>query len=208
MTKSLIIGIIAAIVVVGAGTGTGVYFATKSSNNNSSNTNSSQAVPTAEPTTPQQRITAGNCISDTCLQVPNLNFPVGTPNQNVADTLNKVLDNEYKLAAYYQAVLNKYPERRPFSMIAGAEAQHIAVMTSLDAKYGVSPVTDKWSGQSYSISSFQAACQTSATYEKDTVNLINGYLPQFTNYPDITQALTNIKDAAQNNHLPAFEQCS
>ena len=217
MNRALIAAIAITVIIVGAGTGAAVYLATRSSqpimsasdSNNSQPTNSSQqTLPTSEPTQAQQRITAKNCISDTCLQVPNLNYPVTPINQAVKDTLSKTLDNEYKLQAYYQAVINKFGDQRPFSMIIGAETQHIAVITSLDEKYGLTPVTNQWAGHTFSLVSLQAACKTSASYEQSTVGLLSTLLPQVSNYPDITQVLINIKDASQNNHLPAFEKCS
>ncbi len=220
MRKSLIVPVVVvAAVIVAAGIGTAMYFTTRS-NNNQANTSASnngdsqlttagaQGVPTSEPTQAQQQITAKNCIADTCLQVPNLNYPAANIDQNVKDALAKTLDNEYKLQAYYQAVINKFGDRTPFSMIIGAETQHIAVITSLDEKYSVTPVANQWSNQSYSLNTFQTSCQTSAAYERSTVDLLNGVLPQVSSYPDITQVFTNIKEASLNNHLPAFEKCS
>ncbi len=219
MRKSIMLVSVAALIALGAGTGTGVYFATRSNDNqqttsgsNASNSQSKtsgpQVLPTSEPTQTEQQITSKNCIADTCLQVPNLNYPVAIISQNVKDALSKALDNEYKLQSYYQAVINKFGDKRPFSMIIGAEDQHVAVITSLDEKYGVSPIANQWSGNLPSISTFQNACQTSASYEQSTISLLNGLLPQVSSYPDITQVFTNIKEASQNSHLPAFEKCS
>lgn len=218
MNRTLLFGIIAALVVIGAGTG--VYEATRTANDvpilqTSSDSSGSQgtasdqqAIPTEEPVQTQQQITAKNCIADTCLQVPNLTYPVTGLNQTAKDALSKSLDNEYKLQAYYQAVINKFGNVRPFSMVIGAEAQHISVITSLDEKYGVTPVTNQWSAQSFPLGTFQNSCQTAASYEKDTVSMMNSLIPQVSSYPDITQVLSNIRDASQANHLPAFQQCS
>lgn len=210
--NKLIIGSIVAVVAASAASGAGVYLSTKNTvSNGSTGTVAPQATQlpiTDKPSQNKQQITQNNCLADTCLQVPNLNYPVSTLPQSVQDALTKSLDNEYKLRDYYQAVINKFGDTRPFSMIIGAEDQHIAVLTSLFQKYGLTILADNWANQTYSLSTFQLACQTSVTYEQDTVDLYNNLSNQVTNYPDIMTVFTSIKEAAQNNHLPAFDKCS
>lgn len=210
--NKLIIGSIVAVVAASAASGAGVYLSTRSTggSGNTATTapQATQLPATDEPIQNRQQITQQNCLADTCLQVPNLNYPVSTLPQSVQDALTKSLDNEYKLRDYYQSVINKFGDTRPFSMIIGAEDQHIAVLTSLFQKYGLSVIADNWANKTYNLSTFQLACQTSANYEQDTVNMYNSLLPQVTNYPDITTVFTSLRDVAQNNHLPAFDKCS
>lgn len=211
MTK-YIVAIVGAVLILGAG-GTSVYLATRSSSsiqNQEQNQNANKNVnpPTSAPVQNQERITEQNCISDTCLNVPNLNYPVSGLSQSAKDSLVKAIDNEYKLESYYQAVVNKYGDKRPFIMILGAEDQHIAVLNSLFQKYGLSVLANTWGNQAYSINSFIEACQVSANYERNTVSLFNSLLKEVSNYPDLNQVYTSIKDASLNNHLPAFEKCS
>ena len=213
--NKVVIAIIAAIILAGAATGTGIYMASKNNNTTaktqtqSQNQNQAQlSMPTDEPIQLQQRINQQNCLSDTCLQVPNLDYPVATLPADVQNALSQSLTNEYKLQAYYRAVINKFGDLRPFAMIIGAEDQHVAVLNSLFDKYGVAKPTNSFTNQNYSFTNFQSACQNSVAYEQATVNLYNALLPKVSSYTDITQVFSNLKDAAQNSHLPAFEKCA
>ncbi len=213
--NKVVIAIIAAIILAGAATGTGIYMASKNNNTTAKtqtqtqNQNQAQlSTPTDEPIQLQQRINQQNCLSDTCLQVPNLNYPVATLPADVQNALSQSLTNEYKLQAYYRAVINKFGDLRPFAMIIGAEDQHVAVLNSLFDKYGVAKPTNSFTNQNYSFTNFQSACQNSVAYEQATVNLYNALLPKVSSYTDITQVFSNLKDAAQNSHLPAFEKCA
>ena len=213
--NKVVIAIIAAIILAGAATGTGIYMASKNNNTTAKtqtqtqNQNQAQlSTPTDEPIQLQQRINQQNCLSDTCLQVPNLNYPVATLPADVQNALSQSLTNEYKLQAYYRAVINKFGDLRPFAMIIGAEDQHVAVLNSLFDKYGVAKPTNSFTIQNYSFTNFQSACQNSVAYEQATVNLYNALLPKVSSYTDIAQVFSNLKDAAQNSHLPAFEKCA
>lgn len=213
--NKVVIAIIAAIILAGAATGTGIYMASKNNNTTAKtqtqtqNQNQAQlSTPTDEPIQLQQRINQQNCLSDTCLQVPNLNYPVATLPADVQNALSQSLTNEYRLQAYYRAVINKFGDLRPFAMIIGAEDQHVAVLSSLFDKYGVAKPTNSFTNQNYSFTNFQSACQNSVAYEQATVNLYNALLPKVSSYTDITQVFSNLKDAAQNSHLPAFEKCA
>ncbi len=213
--SKVVIAIVAAIILAGAATGTGIYMASKNNNTtakiqtqNRSQDQSQLSTPTDEPIQLQQRINQQNCLSDTCLQVPNLNYPVATLPADVQSALSQSLTNEYKLQSYYQAVINKFGNQRPFAMIIGAEDQHVAVLTSLFDKYGVTKPTNSYANQTYSFTNIQAACQNSVAYEQATVSLYNGLLPKVASYKDITQVFSSLKDAAQNSHLPAFEKCA
>ena len=205
--------IVTGVLVIAGATTAGLVLSNKSTDNGSTAnvSSSSQNLPTLstnEPLQTQQRITQQDCLADTCLRVPNMTYPASTLPSDIQTDLAKAMNNEYKLQAYYQAVLSHFGNLRPFAMIIGAEEQHIAVLNSIYQKYGLTPQTNQWSNKTFSLSTFSSACQTAASYEQETINLYNGLLPQVSNYPDIYQVFTSLRDASQNSHLPAFNQCS
>ena len=54
-----------------------------------------------------------------------------------------------------------------------------------------------------------AACQTGVDAEIANADLYkNILLPIVTNYPDITAVFTNLMNASEEKHLPAFEKCN
>ncbi len=205
----LVVLVLGAAIVVGAGIGSSINLITSNSGNSNSSLSSGKSQTTSKSANSnQQQATEKNCLADSCLQIPNLTYPAANLSQDVKDSLSQALDNEYKLEAYYQAVMAKFGDVRPFAMVIGAEQQHIAVIKSLFQKYGLTINENTWANKSFEISTFTGACQTSAAYESDTANMYVNLLPKVSNYPDITQVFTSIKDASLNNHLPAFKKCS
>ena len=85
----------------------------------------------------QIKLTEKNCLADDCLLVENVDFPVGDLPNDVLVALGRALDDEYKALATYEAVVSKFGASRPFSMIKGAEEQHIASLKAIYDKYGL-----------------------------------------------------------------------
>lgn len=207
--NKLLIGTIVGLVVGGGVAGTTVYYSRDTSTTLKPATSTSQTAgqPAQNQTQTQSRITASNCIADQCLQVPSVSYPVSGLSDSAKQAMNQAIDNEYKLHAYYQAAISKFGDQRPFAMIVGAESQHIAVLGALYDKYGLSLPTDSWAAQTYDFTTFPAACSTALGYEKGIQTLYDGLVPQVTSYADITQVMTNIKDATPS-HISAFQKCA
>lgn len=151
----------------------------------------------------------GNCLADDCLLVDGLEYPV----QNLPDSAQKALDeaiaDEYKALSTYEAVIAKFGTVRPFSMIKGAEEQHIASLKAIYDKYGLKVPENNWRGKITAPLSLQAACQTGVEAEIANANLYKEkLLPMVKNYEDITYVFNNLMNASLEKHLSAFEKCN
>ena len=149
-----------------------------------------------------------NCLSDECLLVNDLEYPVGSLSDAAKSALTSALDDEYKALSTYEAVIARNGSVRPFIMIARAEERHVAELKSLFDKYGMVIPENPYAGKVVVPDTKQAACQ--AGYDAETANAAlyrNTLLPSVTEYPDITAVFTNLMSASQNRHLHAFDRC-
>ncbi len=154
-------------------------------------------------------IDRGNCLADDCLLVDGLEYPAGTLNTSVKSALDRALDDEYKAHATYAAIISRLGTSRPFSMIIGAEEQHIAQLKAIYLKYGETPIPDKYTGKVTSPSTIALACQAGVQAEIANAELYKmELLPQVREYSDITQVFTNLMNVSAQKHQPAFERCA
>ncbi len=153
-------------------------------------------------------VTKNNCLADDCLAVQDLNYPAGTLPSEVKMALDEAIADEYKALSVYQAVIAKFGQVRPFSMIKGAEEQHIASLKAIYDKYGLAVPTNK-TGKIASPSTIQLSCQLGVDAEIANYKLYQEkLLPSVENYEDITIVFTNLMNASKDKHLPAFERCN
>lgn len=156
----------------------------------------------------QSVVSSESCVADECLTAEGLDFPAGTLTPAVQDALRLALEDEYRAAATYAAVLEKFGMRRPFSMIIRAEEQHISRLKALYDKYGITVPENSYLGSVVAPVSFSAACQTGVAAEISNVALYDKQLiPVATEYPDIVRVFENLRDASELRHLPAFQRC-
>ena len=173
-----------------------------------SSDDSEQASTLQNVTSQDEAPTAQNCVSEDCLKVEDLEYPVDGLPDSVVQALNSAIDDEYKARATYEAVINELVSVRPFSMIIRAEEQHISSLKALYDKYGLDIPVDPYTNVEVASSKsdncsvgVQAEIVNAALY-RDTL------LPVVQDYPDITSTFTTLMDASQDNHLPAFQQCA
>lgn len=150
-----------------------------------------------------------NCVSDECLLVDDLQYPADILPENVIESLNLAISDEYKAQTRYAQTIEKFGFIRPFSMIVRAEEQHISQLKALYDKYGIEIPENTWEGAVQIPESIQEACKVGVVAEIENVNLYKEkLLPTVTEYSDIVSVFTNLMNASQNKHLPAFEKCS
>lgn len=160
-------------------------------------------------TTNQNPVNRQNCLADDCLLVDNLNYPVGELSQSVKDALDEAINDEYKALATYEAVISKLGSVRPFSMIKGAEEQHIASLKAIYDKYGLVAPQNTLSGKVTAPATLKEACQTGVEAEIANASLYRDkLLPAVKGYEDIVGVFTNLMNASQEKHLNAFERCN
>lgn len=155
------------------------------------------------------QINRNNCIADDCLAIQDLNYPAGKLPENVKNALDDAIDDEYKALTTYEKVINKFGMIRPFSMIKGAEEQHIASLKAVYDKYGLPYPKNQWTNKITVPTTLQQACQTGVDAEIANAALYRDrLLPLVTGYEDITLVFTNLMNASQQKHLPAFDRCN
>ncbi len=153
-------------------------------------------------------VTDRNCVSDECLKIDDLEYPVGELPESVVSALKSAIDDEYKARATYEAVIGKLGSTRPFSMIIRAEEQHISSLKALFDKYGLDIPEDPYTN--VEVASIRSEnCSVGVEAEILNASLYrDNLLPAVKDYPDIISVFTNLMNASQNNHLPAFERCA
>lgn len=150
-----------------------------------------------------------NCLADDCLLVDDLEYPVGELSVDVQQALDEAINDEYKALATYEAVIAKFGSARPFSMIKGAEEQHIASIRSIYDKYGLEVPSNTWASKVSAPATLQEACQVGVDAEIANADLYREkLLPVVSEYEDIMAVFTNLMNASQEKHLPAFERCN
>jgi len=151
----------------------------------------------------------GNCLGDDCLLVPDLEYPVGKLKKEVIDTLYEAINDEYKALTTYEVVIAKFGAVRPFSMIKSSEEQHISSLKAIYDKYGLEVPKNTWSTKITIPTTLQESCQIGVKAEISNGKLYKDkLLPQVKDYEDITLVFTNLMNASNTKHLPAFERCS
>jgi len=131
----------------------------------------------------------------------------GTLEEGEVEALIEAINDEYKALSVYQKVVDKFGAVRPFTNIIKAEEQHIAALETLFVRYGIEIPENDWYGQVPEFDSVAEACQAGVQAEIDNAALYDELFAAV-DEPDIIQVFTRLRDASQNNHLPAFQRCA
>jgi hypothetical protein len=127
---------------------------------------------------------------------------------DVADAVLAGLNDEYHAMAVYNAVLAQFGNTAPFNAIVRAEANHAASLESAAAYYGIDISGIVPQAEALNISSVAEACEVAANAEIANFELYDSWLDTVSDYPDLVQIFTNLRDASEFNHLPAFQACA
>ena len=170
--------------------------------------NQQEGIQSKKPEITNNSINKGNCLADDCLLVENLEYPVGELSDTAKQSLNEAIADEYKALGFYEAVIAKFGQVRPFSMIKGAEETHISSLKNIYDKYGLSAPPKPTSNKFTVPATINESCQIG--YEAEIANAKlyrENLLPTVTSYPDISQIFTNLMNASEQKHLAAFDKC-
>jgi hypothetical protein len=150
-----------------------------------------------------------NCLADDCLLVEDLEYPVEELPITVKEALNEAIKDEYKALSTYEAVISKLGTVRPFSMIKGAEEQHIASLKAIYDKYGLEVPENTWLNKISVPNTLKESCQLGVEAEIANAALYKDeLLPAVKEYEDIVIVFTNLMNASEQKHLPAFDRCN
>lgn len=131
-----------------------------------------------------------------------------TPDAQAA--LGSALQDERHAEAFYSAVMAKFGQARPFSNIIKAEQQHEAMLIGLYQTYDIAvPPNDYAAGTLAAPETLAVACKIGVEAEIANRDLYDAMLlPAVAAYPDITRVMQRLRDASEENHLPAFQRCA
>ena len=123
------------------------------------------------------------------------------------EALLMAIDDEYKALATYLGVMEQFGQAAPFVSIARAEEQHIAALERLLDRYGLDVPENEWIGNTPEFESLTSACEAGVQAEIDNAALYDQLFAMVDN-PDIVQVFTNLRNASESSHLPAFASCA
>ena len=155
------------------------------------------------------RTPATLCLIGLLAAGPGWSQPL-TPDAQAA--LGAALQDERHAEAFYAAVMDKFGPVRPFSKIISAEQQHEAMLIDLYRTYGIDVPENGYATGAVAApaapETLVDACKIGVEAEIANRNLYDGnLLPAVAAYPDITLVMQRLRDASEENHLPAFERC-
>ncbi len=138
------------------------------------------------------------------------NLPAAVPGEvpaDVIDALTAGLQDEYNAYAVYQAVIDQFGNVRPFVNIQRAESSHIASLEFLFERYGLT-VPEPASTAAPEFATLADACAAGVEAEIANFELYDQWIATVQDYPDMVQVFTNLRNASEFQHLPAFELCA
>jgi hypothetical protein len=135
------------------------------------------------------------------------NAVAGELPESVIAAITAAINDEYHAYEVYDQVIEQFGQVSPFVQIQAAEANHIAALERVFDRYGLE-VPAPQPVEALSVGSIEEACALAAQAEIDNAALYDEWLATVSDYPDIVQVFTSLKNASLENHLPAFEACA
>ncbi|MCB1489785.1 MAG: DUF2202 domain-containing protein [Bauldia sp.] len=132
--------------------------------------------------------------------------------QPVQTAIDEALDDEFRAEAFYAAVIAAHGDIRPFVNIIEAEKRHAAMLDAVLTTYGLAapanPYLDGTKPALEAPATIAEACKAGVAAEIANRDLYDDNLiPAAAGYPDVIAVFEALRDASQNNHLPAFQRC-
>jgi hypothetical protein len=124
----------------------------------------------------------------------------------LAEALLAALDDEYRARATYRAVLEAHGDVRPFNNIVESEERHIQALKRLCERHDVEVPRDPWPSRISAPESLEAACEAAVAAERENGALYEELLEAAAGRRDVEEVFRRLRDASQENHLPAFER--
>jgi hypothetical protein len=125
----------------------------------------------------------------------------------IADALQQALYDEYLARDTYQAIIAKFGAVRPFANIVRAEEVHIAALKPLFESYGIPAPEDPYAGTIGAPATLQEACVIGYEAEVANVAMYDRLLTSVQD-PAVTAVFTDLRNASERAHMPAFQRCA
>ncbi len=127
-------------------------------------------------------------------------------NQATLDALREALADEYRARATYRKVIETFGPVRPFVNIVESEERHAQALLAQFHRLGAPPPPDEWDGRMSAPPTVAAACAQAVQAEIDNAAMYRRLVAQVDD-PIVRQVLSQLEEASQQRHLPAFERC-
>ncbi|MBE9044018.1 DUF2202 domain-containing protein [Pleurocapsales cyanobacterium LEGE 10410] len=155
------------------------------------------------------RATAGACLE--VISPTNLSSQAEAASNTSLDAktqqaMIEAINDEYHARAFYNAVMDKFGEIRPFSNIVHAETRHAERLSRLFKRYGLPVPEDSFAGKVEAPETLQIACQMGIEAEIANVKMYDRFL-DFIQERDLRDTFTQLRYVSQNKHKVAFERC-
>jgi hypothetical protein len=118
----------------------------------------------------------------------------------------EAINDEYHARAFYNAVIDKFGEIRPFSNIVHAEARHAERLSQLFNQYGLPIPEDSFAGKVEAPDTIKEACQMGVDGEIANVQMYDKFL-NFVQEQDLKAVFTRLQEVSETRHKVAFERC-
>lgn len=112
---------------------------------------------------------------------------------------------EYAAYATYSAIVEKFGNIEPYLSIRASEERHILALQRLLTRYGISIPVNAYIGKINLGNDLIKIAGEEAQTEVDNVAMYDALSPKITAYPDIAMVFSNLRNASQFRHLPAFQ---
>lgn len=121
--------------------------------------------------------------------------------------LLEALADERKAEAYYQAVIERFGDVKPFTSIVAAERRHAQAIEKLCRKYAIDIPKAGAEKVDNVPTTVKEACAGAVAAEKSNIGLYDAFLAKVTE-PDVRRTFEQLQRVSKNQHLPAFTRCA
>ncbi|MGQ3674516.1 ferritin-like domain-containing protein [Xanthobacter sp. TB0139] len=128
------------------------------------------------------------------------------PRSPLEQALRIALYDEWHAMATYEAVIARFGPVRPFVNIVQAEANHASAIIRQMQRYGFQRPVNDWAGKVRLPATLKECCAEGVAGEIDNAAMYDDFL-SYPLPPEVARLFERLKNASQNNHLPAFQRC-
>jgi rubrerythrin len=146
-------------------------------------------------------------MSIACTPQPQPEITESAPAEiTLEEALAIAIDDERHARAFYEAVLAKHGQRRPFSKIVQAERRHEAMLLAQYQRLGLTPPPDTWVDKTIKVpDTFAHACDASVVAEVRNVAIYDRIMDKIDD-DQVRATFERLRWASQERHLPAFQR--
>ena len=155
---------------------------------------------------------AAKSVMAAFITIAGVGFPhpgaVGAKLDPVTSTaILDALADEREAEAYYQAVIDRFGEVKPFSNIVAAERRHAESLEKLCRKHDIDIPVASTENVPDVPETIREACAAAVEAEERNIELYDDLLANLSEH-DVSQTFEYLQAASKDHHLPAFKSCS